>query len=245
MVSVFGKKTAIGMLVGQVLLTAAVCLAGNGLVPCFDARGPLLFISPFLAWKLLYFCFGFEAIFAAAGDGEPAADLDADLVRQTAKRYALGEVSARRVRSGSGWRLALARPGDHPRPLPDNWEELPSAVRRFAVVRSLTGQSPSRKSKVVWWCKLVGCLVVSMLCAGLSLWLIPAVYAVGVSCICYCATRRTQRAIYFDGQALEITRDLEAAVSYVRADEVSPRFKIDADRRIVALRQAARKLNIA
>lgn len=226
------------------ILAVAISLAGRSYVRGFSILGPILLSGPFV-FLMLAFGLMLKGAFAMAQRGQTPPRDDVDLIEKAATDHNLGQVSVVQIKAEQGRKLVLMSPGQLPRFLPENWNDLPLDARRFAVVRTLLDANPGwlwRNMKPVLFLLE---MALGMAVAGVSLWTVPLFWGVDIVLhLSFKDFRRRRSILIRDRRALAATKDLQAALRFANADPENRQLRRGFPARIAALRETAHRLNI-
>jgi len=229
----------------DVSLTFFVAWFGQRTIAGFDVRGPFLVMSPLFA-GFLFLAVGWSFIKSAtANDGKPTR-ADEELIRETVADFGLGEYEVVGTKTDSDFALTMVNAVGTRFQLPKNWDQLDRAARRFAVVQALANAPASSLQKTLSQVPWYLAKVVAMVVAGMNLWLVLACHGSFAVCLAVVVFFFRHKALVkLDVKALRITRDLDAAVTFVRADKHGTALRVPPEVRIAALRREALRMGIA
>ena len=246
LIGVNKRRKLLGWMLIDPLITAAVAWMGERWIVGFDERGPFLLMSPIFSASIFFFLIGGRNLFdCQVPEGKPK-PVDVDMIQTAALEFGFGSVEVLQKRCGKELALAIAIADGSNMSLPTNWSKLSFDAKRFAVVWALLDSNVPLTTQLVKALPVYAARAAGMLLAGFNLWLILACHGFAAVRLAYSSIWNREKVwIQKDIRVLAIVRDLNAAITYVKADPLNADVDIKANQRIAALRKAAVNMGIS
>ncbi len=220
-----------------------LALIGTRLIQAYDVRGPYLAASPVIAvtvgvWLMGAWFFGQES--------EEVHDPHAEgHVESLSSELGLPKLRIMsRVTSGHRhyW---LEDPLGRIANLASDWQKLKEPAREFAIVYGLARYMHQRNGRPYRNSVQAAVYAAGIFMAGFNLWFILAVHMAWVlGALAEMKWSTVRQTLVIDRRALAISRNLDAAIAFVRKDSRGPFFP-QPETRVQNLRAEATRLGIA